>query len=390
MSSSSGRDACGASSRVWFGMRVMSPLRLAAWCQVRVCHVTGKDGMRAGKVTPAAEAGALSQSAALRRPVGRGRAAGRSRHWHACAALSPGGRREMDRRKISQAYADHRPYLVDLAFRMLGDIGGAEDVVQDAFSRLMRADLGEIEDERGWLIVVTSRLCLDQIRSARSRRERAHDSTEIEFVAPRHSGLADPADRVTFDDGVRLALLVVLQQLSPAERVVFVLHEIFRMPFDTVAETVGRSAPACRQLAGRARQKIAARPSTARFDIASTQHRLVTEKVIAACSSGDLSGLLEVLASDAWGDVDLGPGVEGPGVFRGADRIAQSLLLFWGHGAILVSLPVGGQPAVLAFTGRQLAGVLMFTMRGELIQAIHVIADPRKLDFLRSQLAPPA
>ena len=134
-------------------------------------------------------------------------------------------RGEQDGGKISQAYQDHRPYLVDLAFRMLGDIGAAEDIVQDAFTRLMATKLGEIEDKRGWLIVVTSRLCLDQIKSARSRRERAHDASEIEFVAPPPSGLADPADRVTFDDGVRLALLVVLQQLSPAERVVFVLLE---------------------------------------------------------------------------------------------------------------------------------------------------------------------
>src|SRR5580692_610714 len=123
--------------------------------------------------------------------------------------------------RISQAYADHRPYLVDLAFRMLGDIGAAEDVVQDAFSRLMRADFNEIEDERGWLIVVTSRLCLDQIRSARSRRERPHDTASIEAAAPAAAILAsrrpvDPADRVTLDDSVRLALLVVLQRLTPA------------------------------------------------------------------------------------------------------------------------------------------------------------------------------
>ena len=288
---------------------------------------------------------------------------------------------------VTQAYLHHRPYLVNLAFRMLGDIGAAEDVVQDAFWRLLRARSGEIEDERGWLIVVTSRLCLDQIKSARSRRERAHDASQIEFVAPPQKGLADPADRVTFDDGVRLALLVVLQQLSPAERVVFVLHDIFQMPFDTVAETVGRSAPACRQLAGRARQKIAAGSGSARFGIASAEHRLVTDKFIAACSNGDLNSLLEVLAPNAWGDVDLGPEVtEFSGVFQGAKRVASNLLRFWGQGATLVSLPVAGQPAVLAFTGRELAGVLVFTMRGELIQAIHVICDPRKLDFLRSQL----
>src|SRR5262245_6809873 len=130
--------------------------------------------------------------------------------------------------KIVRAFREHRPYLIDLAFRMLGDIGAAEDAVQDAFARLLAADVGEIEDERGWLIVVTSRLCLDRIRSARTRRESAHDATEIEFVAPPAQGrLADPADRVTLDDSVGLALLVMLQRLSPAERVGFVLHDTF-------------------------------------------------------------------------------------------------------------------------------------------------------------------
>jgi RNA polymerase sigma-70 factor, ECF subfamily len=297
-----------------------------------------------------------------------------------------------DDEKIIQAYADHRPYLVDLAFRMLGDIGAAEDVVQDAFSRLMSADFGQIEDERGWLIVVTSRLCLDQIRSARSRRERAHDSSEIEFIAPpARNGLADPADRVTFDDGVRLALLVMLQRLSPAERVVFVLHDIFQMPFDTVAETVGRAAPSCRQLAGRARQKLAAAQGGVRFDTAAAEHRLVTEKFIAACANGDLASLLEVLAPDAWGDVDLGPGSgRSPAVITGAEHVARNLLRFWGPGRTLVSVPVGGQPALLGFLGRELIGVLVFTMRGEAIQAVHAIGDPRLLDFLSAQLSAPA
>jgi RNA polymerase sigma-70 factor (ECF subfamily) len=146
---------------------------------------------------------------------------------------------KQDDATISQAYREHRPYLVDLAFRMLGDLGAAEDVVQDAFARLLRADVGEIDDERGWLIVVTSRLALDQIRSARSRRERAHDPGDIEFAAPRaQPALADPADRITFDDSVRLALLVMLRKLSPAERVVFVLHDVFRMPFDTASRRV--------------------------------------------------------------------------------------------------------------------------------------------------------
>ena len=295
---------------------------------------------------------------------------------------------KQDDATISQAYREHRPYLVDLAFRMLGDLGTAEDVVQDAFARLLRADAGEIDDERGWLIVVTSRLALDQMKSARSRRERAHDPGEIEFAAPRaQPPLADPADRITFDDSVRLALLVMLQKLSPAERVVFVLHDVFRMPFDTIAQTVGRPAASCRQLAKRARQKIADGRPGARFDVESAEHRLVTDKFIAACASGDLDGLLAVLAPDAWGDVDLGPAAEPRPVITGAENVAANLLRFWGPGSTLVSHPVGGQPALLGFHGRTLAALLVLRMRGEQVEAVHVIADPAQIGFLSRQLA---
>jgi RNA polymerase sigma-70 factor, ECF subfamily len=293
-----------------------------------------------------------------------------------------------DGAKIVQAYRDHRPYLIDLAFRMLGDIGAAEDAVQDAFTRLLAADVGEITDERGWLIVVTSRLCLDRIRSARARRERPHDSAEIEFVAPPAGGMANPADRVTLDDSVSLALLVVLQRLSPAERVVFVLHDIFGTPFPVVAQTVGRTAPACRQLAKRARQKIAQGQPGARADVASAEHRLVTEKFIAACANGDLDGLLAVLAPDAWGDIDLGPGGPVRQVAHGAAKVAANLLRFWGP-ATLVSQPLAGQPALLGFRDRDLAGVLVLGVRGEVIESVHVIADPRKLAILGLQLSGP-
>jgi RNA polymerase sigma-70 factor, ECF subfamily len=296
---------------------------------------------------------------------------------------------KQDDATISQAYREHRPYLVDLAFRMLGDLGAAEDVVQDAFARLLRADTGEIDDERGWLIVVTSRLALDQIRSARSRRERAHDPGEIEFTAPRaQPALADPADRITFDDSVRLALLVMLQKLTPAERVVFVLHDVFRMPFDTIAQTIGRPSASCRQLARRARQKIADGRPGARFDVESAEHRLVTDKFIAACASGDLNGLLAVLAPDAWGDVDLGPTAAEPrSVVTGAENVAANLLRFWGPGSTLVSQSVGGQPVLLGFHGRALAALLVLRMRGGQVEAVHVIADPAQIGFLSRQLA---
>ena len=292
---------------------------------------------------------------------------------------------------VVQAWNEHRPYLVDLAFRMLGDIGAAEDAVQEAFARLLRTRPGEIEDERGWLIVVTSRLCLDQIRSARARRVRPYDAAEIEFVPadPRAAALAsaesgDPADRVTLDDSVRLALLVMLQRLSPAERVVFVLHDVFGVPFGSIAQTVGRPVPTCRQLARRARQKIA---DGATVEVGTAEHREVTEKFIAACARGDLDGLLAVLAPDAWGDFDGGPDAPvARGVTRGAVRVARNLLRFWGPGTTLVSLPAAGQPVLLGFAGRRLAGVLVFTMRAGEIQAVHVIGDPRQLAFVGARL----
>ena len=299
---------------------------------------------------------------------------------------------EQRREQVVQAWNDHRPYLVDLAFRMLGDIGAAEDVVQDAFARLLRTGPGEIADERGWLIVVTSRLCLDQIRSARARRERPHDAGEIEFVTGVPAAVArqepgDPADRVTLDDNVRLALLVMLRRLSPAERVVFVLHDIFGVPFSSIAETVGRPVPTCRQLARRARQKIADSQGHATFEVGRSEHREVTEKFIAACARGDLDGLLQVLAPDAWGEFDGGPDdPRNRGVTRGAVRVARRLLYFWGPGTTLVTLPVAGQPALLGFIDRELAAVLDFTMRAEKIQAVHVIGDPRQLAFVGAQL----
>ena len=301
---------------------------------------------------------------------------------------------EQDRGKISRAYAEHRPYLIDLAFRMLGDIGAAEDTVQDAFWRLMRRGPGRDRGraglaDRGDQPPVPGP---DQVgpvppgTGARRQRDRVRRA-----VGAAQPPLADPADRVTFDDGVRLALLAMLQRLSPAERVVFVLHDIFQLPFAAVAETVGRPAPACRQLASRARQKIAAAPGGARFDVASAEHRLVTEKFIAACATGDLGGLLEVLAPDAWGEVDLGPAASRcpacstalsgwPGTCCGSGARAPR----WSPSRS------AGSPRCWPSAAASWPALIVFTMRGELIQAVHVIGDPRKLGFVSAQLVRPA
>lgn len=151
------------------------------------------------------------------------------------------------------AWRADRAYLIDLAYRMLGDVGAAEDVVQEAFLRLDLAEPGEVRDPRDWLTVVTSRLCLDRIRSAHNRRGAAERYRVAgQWVQPRPAGSVDPADQVTLDDEVSEALLILLQRLSPAERVSFVLHDVFKLPFDQVAEILGKPTATCRQLAKRA------------------------------------------------------------------------------------------------------------------------------------------
>ena len=284
---------------------------------------------------------------------------------------------------IGEAWNEHRPYLIDLAFRMLGDIGAAEDVVQEAFFRLVQTPLGGIDDARGWLIVVTSRLCLDHIKSAPWRRERPADMAARNDLDT-GSAAVDPADRVTLDDEVRLALLVMLERLTPAERVAFVLHDIFQLPFDVIAETVGRPSTACRQLASRARRKIHESRDSGRAPIEPAEHRAITRRFIAACATGDLDELVALLDPNASGELDVRKDV----VVVGAARVARNMLRFWSRpGLVLVSQPLDGHPAVLAFAERKLVGMIGLTVSDdERIAAVHVHVDEATLQPLRAQL----
>jgi RNA polymerase sigma-70 factor (ECF subfamily) len=283
--------------------------------------------------------------------------------------------------QVTDAWRANRAYLVDLAFRMLGDVGAAEDVVQEAFFRLLQVPVGDINDERGWLIVVTSRLCLDHMKSASSRRERPRDMSEHGY-RDRASSAVDPADRVTLDDEVRLALLIVLERLSPAERVVFVLHDIFQVPYDAIAATVGSRAPTCRQLAHRARRKIS-ESRMGSSNVEPAEHQLVTRAFIEACSTGDLDALQGVLDRDVSGEIDARSGV----VVVGADRVGRNILRHWGRpGTVLVAQPVCGQPAVLAFVNRRLVGLLALSIRDDRITKIHVLVRPSTLEPLRAEL----
>jgi RNA polymerase sigma-70 factor (ECF subfamily) len=278
--------------------------------------------------------------------------------------------------QIGEAWRRHHPYLVNLGYQITGDVGDAEDIAQEAFLRLSRADPNEIDDVRGWLTVVTSRLCLDQVRSARARYERPGDiaeaTTSLGVDGSRHP---DPADRVTLDDEISAALLEVMRRLNPGERVAFVLHDVFGVPFETIAETVGRPVGTCRQLARRARSKFtAAQPKLS--DVASAEHQLVTEKFITACANGDIAALTAVLDPTVWGvGTVLADPPPPPQVNHGPDAVATNLLRYLGPGVTLVCAPVG-QPVVFAFAERRLFAVIVLTIRGRLVGKIEATADP--------------
>jgi len=294
---------------------------------------------------------------------------------------------------ITEVWLEHRPYLVDVAFRMLGNIHDAEDVVQDAFGRLVRHGLDGIDDIRGWLVVVVSRLGLDHLRSAHTRREsNAPDVGEYDDDR-RPAGTApslDPADRVTLDESIGLALLVVLQKLSPAERTVFVLHDVFQFSFDTVSSIVGRSPAACRQLASRARRHIEKETGPSRFDPAPAEQHGIVERFIAACAGGDLNQLLELLDAEVGGDVDVGPSFPQPPSKHGRNSVGRGLLArFSGRtGTTLVSHPVNGLPGVLAFREHTLVGILQLEIEEDLIVDVHAIVDPAKLALVDVHLSP--
>jgi RNA polymerase sigma-70 factor, ECF subfamily len=270
---------------------------------------------------------------------------------------------------VDAAVRTHRPYLVNLAYQMLGDVGEAEDVAQEAFLRLSRAS--DVDDVRAWLTVVAGRLCLDQLGSARARRETPDESGALDAARARE---ADPADRVTLDDEVRSALLEVLRRLSPGERVAFVLHDVFQMPFEEIAETVGRPVGTCRQLARRARAKFAdsAKSGPRQADVTDVEHRMVTEKFITACANGDLAALTAVLDPTVWGVATFVGGAP-PTINHGRDAVAPNLLRFLGDGLTLVTGPAG---EVLGFAGHALSVVLMLTVRADLVVKIEATVDP--------------
>ena len=287
-------------------------------------------------------------------------------------------------RDVETEWAAHHRRVFGVAYRMLGSVAEAEDVAQDAYERLLRADLGHVDDVGGWLVTVAARRCIDRLRSHdHSRREYPGPWLPEPILASRE----DLADRVTLDESVRLALLVVLERLTPAERTSFVLHDVFGMSFDQVAEVVGRTPAACRQLASRARRRIES-SDQGRFVVDRAEHAAVAERFASACRSGDLEALIAVLDPDVVGDFDSGGALHGAplGELHGASGVAAQLeRSLLAAGAEFVVDEVNGQPGVVASVGGAVVAVIFFEVAADRVTTLRGVGNPAKLAHLNTR-----
>jgi RNA polymerase sigma factor (sigma-70 family) len=274
---------------------------------------------------------------------------------------------------LAERFEAHRAQLRAVAYRMLGSAGEADDAVQEAWLRLSRTDTSDVDNLGGWLTTVVARVCLNMLQSRKSRREEPIGAHVAEPAAGGQDGV-DPEDEALLAEGVGLALLVVLDTLTPAERLAFVLHDMFDVPFDEVAAIVGRSTAAARQLASRARRRV---QGSAPPDTDLTRQRAVVDAFLAASRGGDFDALLAVLDPEVVLRAD--PAAVRMGAsreVRGAAAVASS---FAGRARAARPALVDGVPAaVWAPAGRPRA-VLGFTIAGGRIVGIDILADPERL-----------
>jgi RNA polymerase sigma-70 factor (ECF subfamily) len=263
---------------------------------------------------------------------------------------------------------------------MLGTLADAEDATQETFLRLSRHGTDGIDDVVGWLVTTAGRVCLDRLRTDRTRGRYVgpwlpEPLVEAIVTTP------DPADRVTLDDTVHLGLLTVLERLTPGERIAFVLHDVFGLTFEQIAETVGREPAACRKLASRARAKVRA-DAEPRFDVEPSLARAVVERFAHACAGGDLDALLAVLDPDVVGEFDSGGRVPGAplGPQVGGHLVASTLLLaFAGSSATFRVVEVNAEPGVVVELHGRCTAVISLETDGRVVHAIRAIGNPEKL-----------
>jgi RNA polymerase sigma-70 factor (ECF subfamily) len=280
---------------------------------------------------------------------------------------------------LARQFEEHRTHLKAVAYRMLGSLAEADDAVQEAWLRLARSESEDIGNLGGWLTTVVGRVCLDMLRSRRLRRE---DPLEYHLPDPvvSREGAPDPEAQALIADSVGLALLVVLESLNPAERLAFVLHDMFGMPFEQIAPIIDRTPIAARKLASRARQRVqGAAPAPDPDPV--TQRRLV-DAFLAAARGGDLDALLAILDPDVVLRADGGtllPG--GMKVLRGADVVAGQAGTFQRMATVSAARPalVNGVAGLVNRVNGKLVSIMSFTVANEKIVSIDILSDPDRL-----------
>ncbi len=277
---------------------------------------------------------------------------------------------------LAEQFEAHRTHLRAVAYRMLGSVSEADDAVQEAWLRLSRSDSGEIDNLGGWLTTVVSRVCLDALRSRRAKREQPLD--EVIFPEPIITSAeeADPERQALLADSVGLALQVVLETLAPPERLAFVLHDMFGLPFDEIAPIVDRSPEAARQLASRARRRV--RGSTPTPDGDLSEQRRVVDAYVAASRGGDIEELVAVLDPDVVLRVDAGE-ERGRLVRRGAREVASQAMMFRRNAPFARPALVNGTPGFVVNDGTQTLAVGGFVVVDGKIAEIDILADRERL-----------
>jgi len=283
----------------------------------------------------------------------------------------------MDERKwLAERFEEQRPRLRAVAYRMLGSLSEAEDAVQDAWLRLSGTTQGEVDDLGAWLTTVVARISLNMLRSRKTRSE-----THVpEPIIDRADGTS-PEHGALLANTVGLALLVVLETLAPAERVAFVLHDIFGMPFEEIAPIVERTPDAARQLASRARRRVQERKATPDADV--EVQRSVVDAFVAAARDGDFHRLVAVLDPEVILRGDAGAMQAGGSIeVRGAEKVARRALSFSRLGVLRLPVLVNGAAGLLCMLDGKPFSVMAFTVRGEKIAEIDILSDPERLGRL--------
>jgi RNA polymerase sigma factor (sigma-70 family) len=283
-----------------------------------------------------------------------------------------------DEQWLAERFEEHRPHLRAVAYRMLGSLPAADDAVQDTWLRVSRSGTDQVENLGGWLTTITARVCLNLLRSRNLRRE---ESLEVHLPDPviSREGDLQPEDEALLADSVGLALLVVLDTLTPAERLAFVLHDMFQLPFEEIAPMVGRTPVAARQLASRARRRVKG-ASVPAPDPDVSRQRDVVDAFFRAARGGDFQGLVEVLHPDVvlrsdWG----GKRRAAAGLIQGAEAVAGQALMFSSPNARLVPALVNGAAGVVVTVGGKPFAVMGFTVAEGRIVEIDAIADPDRV-----------